>query len=166
MRAALSHPMLSLAQAYALLSHQCSRAAIAPSLQLRGRPVPWVLGFAETHLVIAEPWSHHAALHRRKRGFSAMVQRWEALQSLVENEVGPRSLRLELWQDDTGLPSAEARVSKVGKQLGRPIQCFDLSRIQEALALVRQQSNAQHLSHENPLLATFGWTNTIAAPER
>ena len=94
-----------------------------------------------------------------------MVQRWAALETLIETEVGARSLRLELWQDKPDIPIDTVLIEKVGKQLGRPIACFGPAKIRTVLERVQTTAAPEHATHENPVLAVFGWTNAFRSED-
>ena len=137
-------PVLHLAQAPALVVTGCDRAPTASDLQVGGRPAPWVLGLhgrqdagqkndgQKNHrpvTVIAEPWSQLQALHRRKRGFSALCGRLQALLEVLGGEptlsevtgtgqASARRVRIEIWADGDEDPD-RVLLDKVARQLAQ-----------------------------------------------
>lgn len=151
--------MLSLAQAHTLLVRGCERAPIAPRLELGGRPMPWVLGLGDP-VVIAEPWSKLRALHRRKRGFSHLCDRLEALGKLARAEFPDRAVVAEVWADE-GEPDP-GLLEKVARRLGIPIEVVDSAGIRLALEAVERVVPADLGDHPNPLIAVLSWRRRIA----
>ncbi len=150
----MSHPILQLAQAHALLVTGCDKAPTSHKGQVGGRPMPWVLGMGDT-VVIAEPWSQLHAVHRRKRGFTALCDRLRALCEMVDQQLKPQELLLQVWADDGDLD--EALLEKVARQLNRPIELYTAARLPGVLDAVRAAVTPDHAADQNPLIAVLGW---------
>jgi len=149
---ALPHPLLSLAEANALLFHGCTQTYLSPQLSKGGQPLPWLLAQGET-TIIAEPWSHHHRIHRKKRGFSLMCRRWQALLSAVHAHLAPATLELQIWQDSDDLDPA--LIEKVSKQIEISIAVFDTARIASISEALLSATLETDNHRRNPLLSTL-----------
>ncbi len=161
-RAALDQPVMYLAQAHTRFVGGCERVVIAPRLELGGRPVPWVLGLGAS-CVIAEPWSHLHRLHRRKRGFTALVGRLRALVEIASAQLASGEPRLEVWCDGEEAPD-QLLLEKVGKQLELSIHTISRAELSDALERVRDAVTPEHLDDENPLVAVLAFEKSLSQP--
>ncbi len=149
----------SLAQAHAMIVLGCGRAPMARGADMRGRPVPWVLGIGGDVVVIAEPWSRLHRIHRRKRGFSAVCDRLRALCALAASELGSDEPRLEIWGDE--LEPDTTLIAKIEGQLDRRIEVYDGARIKTALNAVRDRITPHEAGSPNTLLGVLAWMHEI-----
>jgi len=181
-------PVLQLAEAHTRLVHGCARTATAPSLQLGGRPVPWILGFGapkkpapedatpedatpedtapdrRPRVIIAEPWAGLKAIHRRKNGFSHLNSRFEALAQLANTQFEGATLEFEIWEDSPSEPLDQSLLDKLEPRLPGPLSRFPAARFPEALTAVENALTADMVSDANPLLAVLAWTHAIREP--
>jgi len=152
----MPHPLLSLAEAHALLTHQCTQTFLSPKLAKGGRPLPWLLGVGDRTLIV-EPWSHHHRIHRKKRGFSLMCHRWQALLDSVKKHLNADQVELQMWQDTEAIDIS--LIAKVAKQIELPIEVYDTARIVSIAKNMKTQPLSDHKDHPNPILATLSSFN-------
>ncbi len=131
----------------------CERVATSDTGLVGGRPVPWLLGLPSP-AIVAEPWSRIHALHRKKRGFSAVCARLEALAALVETP------ELQVWMDGEEPPDADL-LAKIGRQIGYEIRVFDRAALVRAMADVERVISPQHTIHHNVLVASLALRSAL-----
>lgn len=155
----MEDPVRRLAEAYAIVVTGCTKTTLARELRDGKLELPWVIGFRDTVVHVAEPWSHLHALHRHKRGFSAMRDRLGAIVEMVEATSRPSEIRVEIWSDDGTFD--DKLCLELARVVGRPVELFPPDRITEALSAVRRGLTAEHVRAVNPLLAVLSWVSAV-----
>lgn len=156
---AIPDPLMTLVDAHHRLVHGCRRTASSPTGKLAGRPVAWVMGLTSP-LVIAESWDQLHAVHRRKRGFSAVCDRLNTVLGSASDWATPDDLRLEVWSDVI-TPDASL-LEKIGRQVGVPIHIYGPAEVAAALAAVHSATGADLVDDANPLVAAHAYGLAVA----
>ena len=99
----------------------CARVSVArPWDDLGGAfERPWVIGYEPN--VLAESWAYWHRIHRRKRGFTAVVER---LTTLVQHT---RPVAVQVWEDAPGID--RSLVEKWGLAVGLSVTVVDRAEI-------------------------------------